>query len=225
MSLKLLLLWKACSLWVKGGRIYWHSSVFYHLCHSLWECAFLFCEKTCSLTCVQLPHQEQLWVLFSAASPDLPSTSTVAHKPSWRHQARLCWRLHLCHLCGSLWRTAELSPVGSLMDSTCLCHGIHFASATYSPLKPLSALLPSDLDSLWKSIKANLFYPFHFTVYIYLHWPSFGVIPKLMSTPHLARAVTHFHFTLVTVEGSAGVRQSKVWEPFSSLNAKEGTLH
>lgn len=132
---------------------------------------------------------------------------------------------HLCHLCGSLWRTAELSPVGSLMDSTCLCHGIHFASATNSPLKPLSALLPSDLDSLWKSIKANLFYPSHFTVYVYLHWPSFGVIPKLMSTPHLARAVTHFHFTLVTVEGSVGVRQSKVWEPFSSLNAKEGTLH
>lgn len=48
---------------------------------------------------------------------------------------------------------------------------------------------------------------------------------KLMSTTHLAHAVKHFHFTIVTVERSVGVRQSKVWEPFSSLDAKEGTLH
>lgn len=174
---------------------------------------------------VQLPHQDQLWVLFSAATPYSPSTSPAAHKPRWRCQAGLCWCLHLCHLCEGLWR-AELNPVGSLMDSTCLCHGIHFVTATNSPVKPLSALTfyPMTL-TLWKSIEANLFCPSHFTVYIYLHWPSFAVIPKLTSTTHLAHAVRHFHFTTVKMGWSVGVRQSKIWVPFSSLNAKEGMLH
>lgn len=36
--------------------------------------------------------------------------------------------------------------------------------------------------TLWESIKANLFHPSDFTVYIYLHWPSFAVIPKPAST-------------------------------------------